>query len=73
MKYFKYSPSDNLQRYWTEQAIECYYLGGVCSKCSLPDRYKKECKMRSSIISLVREEIPIPERLRQKRKDVLDD
>ena len=38
-------------RKWTQQAIECYLLGGVCSKCNVP---LKDCQMKYTVIELVR-------------------
>ena len=61
------------QRRWTRQAIECYYLGGICEKCSLLEDFKPHCHMKAAIIQLVEQEIPIPEKMKQERHDILED
>lgn len=61
------------QRRWTPQAIECYYLGGICEKCSLLEDVKPKCHMKATILQLVEQEIPIPEEMRRIRKDIIED
>ena len=42
-------------RHWTYTAKKCYKIGCVCSKCDeVPDDIKKQCKMKYSVIKLVR-------------------
>ena len=42
-------------RRWTYTAKKCYKIGCVCSKCDeVPDDIKKQCKMKYSVIKLVR-------------------
>ena len=38
--------SDSITKNWTEQAIECYQLGGNCAECSIAKgHYSFECQM----------------------------
>jgi hypothetical protein len=38
--------SDSITKNWTEQALECYYLGGNCAECSIAKaHYSFECQM----------------------------
>ena len=42
-------------QHWTYTARKCYKIGCVCSKCDeVPDDIKKQCKMKYSVIKLVR-------------------
>ena len=42
-------------RDWSVSAIECYRIGGTCSKCDImPEDMKKKCKLRFVIVDLVR-------------------
>lgn len=41
-------------RHWTDSAIECYIIGGVCSKCTLPYDLRKKCRMKAVILELVK-------------------
>ena len=56
MKKDKESP-DNLpaQRRWTRQATLCYYLGFNCKKCDVPEDFKRRCRMKATVLDLVRE------------------
>ena len=41
---------------WTKLAIDCYNLGCWCSKCNLlPEYIKKHCKVKQTVLRLVRE------------------
>ena len=46
-------PNNNVLS-WTDLAKECYYNGMMCWKCDLPEDIKKECKMKSAVIELVK-------------------
>ena len=38
--------SDSITKNWTEQAIECYRLGGNCAECSITKgHYSFDCQM----------------------------
>lgn len=46
--------SPKFQR-WTQSAVECYLIGCTCSKCYLYPILKNKCKMKQSVIELVRQ------------------
>lgn len=46
-------PNNNVLS-WTNLAKECYKIGMACYKCSLPEDIKKECKMKPTVIELVK-------------------
>lgn len=47
--------SDSIMQNWTEQAIECYSLGGDCSRCSIAQgHYSFVCQMSKVVKSLVK-------------------
>ena len=54
-----YSPenenmSDSITQNWTEQALECYYIGCDCAKCSLRHgKYSFICQMPKVIDALL--------------------
>lgn len=39
---------------WTQSALECYEIGGICKKCSMPVDIQQRCKMRDVIKRIVR-------------------
>lgn len=39
---------------WTQSALECYELGGICKKCSMPLDIQKRCKMLETIKRIVK-------------------
>lgn len=55
---YNVSCSETMSKNWTQSAIDCYRLGGVCSKCNLYKIYFKKssckCKMKETVIELVR-------------------
>ena len=61
------------QRTWSRQAVECYYLGGICKKCSLPEQYKANCQMKSSVLELIKYSVVMPDNLKRERQDILED
>ena len=56
----KYNPNNpNYIRHcqldsWTQSALECYEIGGICKKCSMPLDIQKRCKMRETIKRIVK-------------------
>lgn len=40
---------------WTKTAVYCYKRGGNCRGCPIKEDFEQECKMKYSVISLVRE------------------
>jgi len=56
---------------WTRQAALCYYLGFNCLKCDVPDDFKRKCKMKSTVIELVKEFGKPPERFLELIKEEL--
>lgn len=61
------------QRRWTRQAAECYYLGCVCEKCSIPEDFKEKCHMKASVLELVRLEKEMPEDFKRERNDIINE
>ena len=57
-------------RRWTNSAIECYLIGGDCSKCKVAEIIESKCQMKDTIRELVRT-LGIPQEL--KRDDILKD
>ena len=57
---YKYniSCSETISKSWTPTAIDCYFLGCSCSKCSLYKIYfinnGIRCRMKDTVIELVR-------------------
>lgn len=47
---------------WTIGAAECYKRGGVCNGCETFELIGKQCKMKASVISLVKHFGPPPEK-----------
>ena len=39
---------------WTQSALECYELGGICKKCSMPLDVQQRCRMRETIKRIVK-------------------
>lgn len=39
---------------WTQSAIDCYFLGCVCHKCSVYEILGKRCKMKYVVLELVK-------------------
>lgn len=39
---------------WTQSALDCYDIGGDCTKCLLPEDIKEICSMRETIKEIVR-------------------
>lgn len=48
-------------RRWTEDAINCYKRGCVCSGCPIKNLISSKCFMKASVIELVKK-IGIPKR-----------
>lgn len=46
--------SNTLYRRWTRDAINCYNRGCVCKGCILNDIMQGRCRMKQSVIELVR-------------------
>ena len=42
------------QRRWTRSAVDCYFLGCVCSKCPIYNILGKKCRMKGAVLELVR-------------------
>lgn len=41
---------------WSEGAIRCYAIGCNCNKCDIyPEDIKKKCRMKQSVMILVRD------------------
>ena len=49
-----FSASMPIFRRWTPSAIKCYQIGGDCSRCELKSFIESGCRMRYSVIELVR-------------------
>lgn len=52
-KILGFCPEENL-KHWSETAIDCYNIGAICSKCSLPNDIKKQCEMKKHVLNLVK-------------------
>lgn len=39
---------------WTRQAALCYYIGSNCDRCDIPSDIVPRCKMRVSVLELVK-------------------
>ena len=39
---------------WTDDAINCYYRGCVCSDCPMYEMIGSQCQMKRSVLGLVR-------------------
>lgn len=54
----KYMKTNNLCKTvalrWSRQAALCYYIGFNCSKCDLPSDIIPKCKMKVSVLELVK-------------------
>lgn len=40
--------------YWTPSAIDCYERGCICNGCPMYELIGKKCRMKSSVLELVR-------------------
>ena len=49
-----YDRAHNNTLSWTQSALECYELGGICKKCSMPIDVQQRCKMRDTIKRIVK-------------------
>lgn len=49
-----YQPISKSQLHWTDTAIECYQNGCRCSECLLYEVMGDKCKMKQTVIELVR-------------------
>ena len=57
----------NLRR-WTPSAIRCYEIGCMCSKCDLPKEFKPRCRMKASVLELVKKlGVPVKKVLQKER------
>lgn len=41
-------------RAWTKTTEECYYNGLMCSKCTMADDLKMQCKLKPVVLELVK-------------------
>lgn len=49
--------------YWTEAAVDCYKRGCVCQGCLIYEQIGKDCRMKASVLELVRKLGKPPERI----------
>lgn len=50
----RYSVSDEVTKHWTRSAVDCYKLGCNCSLCNIPDFIETPCRMKATVLTLVR-------------------
>lgn len=55
MKNYGNGKDSNKLNRWTQSAIECYLIGCTCSKCYLYPILKDRCRMKKTVIELVRQ------------------
>ena len=55
MKNYGNGKENNKLNRWTQSAIECYLIGCTCSKCYLYPILKDRCRMKKTVIELVRQ------------------
>lgn len=51
---FKTVKMQNPPYYWSKASIECYEIGCRCSQCYIADDLKAKCKMKQTVLNLVK-------------------
>lgn len=64
------STQDRTYRHWSTGAIECYERNCVCKGCPTFDLIGKQCKMKQSVLSLIRN-VGLPDT--EKKQQIIND
>lgn len=49
-----YKLHSDVVRRWTRSAVDCYKIGCNCSRCNIPLIMETPCKMKYSVLELVK-------------------